>query len=133
MSERKKYAVSTTVDLSKVTGGYGSIRDPFACPKCGGKMISESLGMKCLNCRGILNAKGEFHEYVERPFMPPMRRIDKIRTMSIDELVDWAFKNTACQLCSRNDRATCVDIEGGCKKYIKAWFEEELKEDENRT
>lgn len=103
------------------------------CPKCGIKMESESLGWKCNACKGFVDLIGEFHEYVERPFMPPMRRIDKIRTMSIDEFVEWAFKNTACQLCSRNDRATCVGIEGGCKKYIKAWFEEELKEDENRT
>ena len=86
-------------------------------------MIAESLGMKCLNCKGILTAKGEFHEYVERPFMPPMRRIDKIKAMDTDAFVDWMVWEFP-------------DIMEKCNNSfisLSKYFEEIETEDEHRT
>ena len=57
-----------------------------------------------------------------------MTRFEKMKTMTIDEIVDYVFANTSCQFCIRRNYGTCTDVVGGCKKYIKAFFEEEVKE-----
>ena len=55
-----------------------------------------------------------------------MTRFEKIKTMTIDEIVDYVFSNTDCQFCIRRNCGSCHDIVGGCKKYIKEFFFEEL-------
>lgn len=55
-----------------------------------------------------------------------MTRFEKIKTMTIDEIVDYVFSNTSCQFCIRRNCGNCNDIVGGCKKYIKQFFLEEL-------
>ena len=56
------------------------------CPHCGGRLRSESLGWICEKCRGFIDMQGNFHEHVEKPFMPPMTNADKIRAMNDYEL-----------------------------------------------
>lgn len=51
-----------------------------------------------------------------------MTRFEKIKTMTIDEIVDYVFSNTDCQFCIRRNCGSCCDIVGGCKKYIKEFF-----------
>ena len=55
-----------------------------------------------------------------------MTRFEKIKTMTIDEIVDYVFSNTDCQFCIRRNCGSCCDIVGGCKKSIKEFFSEEL-------
>lgn len=56
------------------------------CPHCGGKLRSETLGWICEKCRGFIDMQGNFHEHIEKPFMPPMTNADRIRAMSDEEL-----------------------------------------------
>ena len=93
------------------------------CPKCGTKMESESLGWKCKVCKGFVDVIGEFHEHVERPFMPPMRRIDKIKAKETDEFVNWMVFEFP-------------DIMEKCNHAgisLSKYFEEVETEDEHRT
>ncbi len=57
-----------------------------------------------------------------------MTRFEKMKTMTIDEIVDYVFASMSCQFCTRKNGGPCVNVSGGCKKYIKAFFEEEIKE-----
>ena len=57
-----------------------------ACPNCGGLVRSESIGWKCESCRGFIDMQGNFHEHIDRPFMPPPTYADRIRSMSDEEL-----------------------------------------------
>ena len=63
------------------------------CPKCGGRLISESIGWKCEKCKGFIGMNGSFYEYIEKPFLPPMTNADRIRAMSDEELSEflWCF------------------------------------------
>lgn len=61
------------------------------CPHCGGKLRSETLGWICEKCRGFIDMQGNFHEHVEKPFMPPMTIADKIRAMSDEKLVETSL------------------------------------------
>lgn len=56
------------------------------CPHCGGKLRVESIGWICEKCRGFIDMQGNFHEHVEKPFMPPITNADRIRLMSDEEL-----------------------------------------------
>jgi hypothetical protein len=49
--------------------------------------------------------------------------------MTIDEIVDYVYKNTSCQFCIRRNYGGCHDLVGGCKKYIKQFFLEEVKKE----
>ena len=61
------------------------------CPVCGGHVRSESIGWKCVSCRGFIDMQGKYHEHIDRPFMPPMTIADRIRSMSDEELaVFWS-------------------------------------------
>ena len=62
------------------------------CPRCGGPVRSESIGWKCVSCRGFIDMQGKYHEHIDRPFMPPMTFADKIRSMSDEELTDAIYK-----------------------------------------
>lgn len=59
-----------------------------------------------------------------------MTRFEKMKMMTIDEIVDYVFANTSCQFCIRRNCGSCHDLIGGCKKYIKQFFEEELDQPE---
>ena len=56
-----------------------------------------------------------------------MTRFEKMKTMTIDEIVDYVFASSSCQFCARRNYGSCHEAE--CKKYIKAFFEEEIKDD----
>lgn len=56
------------------------------CPSCGGRVRSESIGWKCESCRGFIDMQGNFHEHVDRPFMPPLTYADCIRAMNDEAL-----------------------------------------------
>ena len=47
--------------------------------------MSESVGYKCSECKGLLDVKGVFHKHIEQPFMPPKTNFDKI-TESVESL-----------------------------------------------
>ena len=58
-----------------------------------------------------------------------MTNYDRITSMSIDEMVEFIFTETDhCDLCSRKDMHSCVDVEGGCKDYIREYLESEVTE-----
>ena len=69
------------------------------CPHCGGRIRSESNGWKCERCRGFIDMQGNFHEHVERPFMPPMTNADRIRAMSDEELAELISNRSVESLC----------------------------------
>ena len=56
------------------------------CPKCGGRTRSSALGWICENCSSFIDMHGNFHEHIDRPFMPQMTNSDRIRAMSDDKL-----------------------------------------------
>ena len=41
------------------------------CPDCGGNLIAISIGWRCEQCRGFVDMKGNFHEKINEPFIPP--------------------------------------------------------------
>lgn len=57
-----------------------------------------------------------------------MTRFEKMKTMTIDEIVDYVFANTSCQFCIRRNCGSCHELIGGCKNYIKQFFLEEVKQ-----
>lgn len=58
------------------------------CPKCGGKVRSESIGWRCESCNGFIDMQGEFHTHKEEPFMPSMTNGDCIRAMNDDDMAE---------------------------------------------
>lgn len=62
-----------------------------------------------------------------------MTRFEKMKTMTIDEIVDYVFAKTNCEFCIRRNYGSCHDLVGGCKKYIKDFFEEEIKDDKGNA
>jgi hypothetical protein len=96
------------------------------CPHCGGKLRSETLGWICEKCRGFIDMQGNFHEHVEKPFMPPMTNADRIRAMSDKELAavimcPMEFAGIK-DLCAKNPGHTCVECS-------LRWLQEPVKED----
>lgn len=93
------------------------------CPHCGGKLRTESIGWKCEKCQGFIDMQGNFHEHVEKPFMPPMTNGDRIRAMSDEELGELLRDAYA---------AGCDDAEkwylGGSRQSSFIWDEEWLKQ-----
>jgi hypothetical protein len=76
-----------------------------------------------IDCSACEFASGTGGEVVDCPDTV----FEKIKAMSIDEMVDFIIKSTDhCDLCSRKGCPTCVDVEGGCKKYIKEYLESEV-------
>lgn len=54
-----------------------------------------------------------------------MTQFEKIKNMSIEEMVDMFFKNTrTCDFCIRKDSAGCVGV--NCKEGIKKYLESEV-------
>lgn len=96
------------------------------CPHCGGKLRGETLGWICEKCRGFIDMQGNFHEHVEKPFMPPMTNGDRIRAMSDKELAEVIMCpmefNGIKDLCAKNPGFTCVE----CSLQ---WLQEPAKED----
>lgn len=88
------------------------------CPHCGGKVRAESIGWKCEKCRGFIDMQGNFHEYVEKSFMPTMTNADRIRSMSDEELAEY--------LVYHNPYHT----ESNCLKWLKQPAEEKDNEAE---
>lgn len=62
-----------------------------------------------------------------------MTRFEKMKTMTIDEIVDYVFANTSCQFCIRKNSGGCHELEFGCKHYIKQFFLQEVKQDDERS
>ena len=90
------------------------------CPHCGGKLRAESIGWKCEKCQGFIDMQGNFHEHVEKPFMPPMTIADRIRAMNDDELRNF--------LCGLMNCSGCVfGSASGCK--LKDWLQMPSKEE----
>ena len=94
-------------------------------------------GSDCLNCADYYTAEsfekreiyktGNFGAYCHET-IGHKTNYEHIMAMSIDELVDFIFTETShCDLCSRRDCQDCVDVEGGCKRYIKEYLESEVK------
>lgn len=59
------------------------------CPRCGGRVRSETIGWKCERCLGFIDMQGGFHEHIERPFLPPMTNADRLRRMTDEELAEF--------------------------------------------
>ena len=60
----------------------------------------------------------------------PDTNYERIKAMSIDEMAVFIIKQTNhCDFCSRKNSHTCVDVEGGCKKYIKMYLESEVEKE----
>lgn len=96
------------------------------CPHCGGKLRAESIGWKCEKCQGFIDMQGNFHEHVEKPFMPPMTNADRIRAMSDKELAAVIMCPMEISgikdLCEKNPGYTCVE----CSLQ---WLQEPAKEE----
>ena len=96
------------------------------CPHCGGKLRSESIGWKCEKCHGFIDMQGDFHEHIEKPFMPPMTNADRIRAMSDKELAAVIMCpmefNGIKDLCAKNPGHTCVE----CSLQ---WLQQPVEED----
>ena len=100
------------------------------CPNCHGELEYESIGMKCTKCKGFIDMHGNFHKYVEKPFMPPKTNFDKI-TESVESLAEFIEKYaTNCNYCPLYKLEKC-DIKGWkfdkeyCKKEIIKWLQKE--------
>lgn len=81
------------------------------CPKCAGHLRTESIGWKCMKCQGFIDMQGNFHERIEKPFLPPMTNAYRIRAMSDEELVKF-IEDTQIAGCpdpARSCRASCKD------------------------
>ena len=97
------------------------------CPRCGGHVRAESIGWKCDSCCGFIDMQGNFHEHVERPFMPPMTNADRIRAMSDEELAKWIRGRSCrhcCDMCMRSKNRTCASRDGNCITGIIDWLQQ---------
>lgn len=99
------------------------------CPECGGEIEVINIGWKCKKCRGVVDMKGEFHKYIERPFMLQQTNADKIRAMSDDELVELFHEQIACGrsfipcgviCCNECDTISSKK----CRIKIKEWLQQ---------
>ena len=52
-----------------------------------------------------------------------MTNYEKIKAMSVDEMVDFINKTNACEKCAHNN---CCD--GECRSGIREWLESEVEE-----
>ena len=86
------------------------------CPHCGGNVRVESIGWKCEKCRGFIDMQGNFHEYVEKPFMPPMTNADRIRAMTDEELAEFLWGDG----CPGSKR----ECDGDCVKCFLEWLKQ---------
>jgi hypothetical protein len=96
-----------------------------------GVLEYESIGMKCTKCKGFIDMHGNFHKYVEKPFMPPETNFDKI-TESVESLAKWLCENYGvmmpeCVPCKATINEVC---EFQCEDCLIEWLQKEIK-DEN--
>lgn len=96
------------------------------CPKCGIKMESESIGWKCKGCKGFVDVIGEFHEHVERPFMPPKTNLENMQSMSAEDFERVCGHQSLCSYIQEWDKEHC-ESQDECNGCIKAWLEKEVK------
>lgn len=107
--------------------------DVTACPNCGGKVQSVSIGWKCKKCNGFIDMQGNFHKHVEEPFLPPVTNADHIRAMSNKELASllcregWRMDET--QECLEwlekpADKTADFKKEFNCFEELKSSLEE---------
>lgn len=96
------------------------------CPHCGGWLRSETLGWICEKCRGFIDMQGNFHEHVEKPFMPPMTNADKIRAMN-----DYELSVFLSQVRAMVYRADLSVVAYSAKDMADnlAWLRKPVKED----
>lgn len=105
-----------------------------ACPKCGGHVRSESIGWKCESCRGFIDMQGNFHEHIDRPFMPPMTRADRIRSMSDEELAAYLADHYDGFCLNKPECGTLLDTDEGipeemCVACALIWLRQPAEED----
>ena len=100
------------------------------CPNCNGELISESLGWKCSKCKGFIDVNGNFHKYVERPFMPPKTNFDKI-TENEGTLAKFIIDTVS--KCQFNNCEDCPLYEvDGCSRQekVKEWLQQEIDDED---
>ena len=109
------------------------------CPKCGEQIKPESIGWKCEKCKGFVDMDNVFHEHVEKPFLPPMRNCDKIRSMSdeqlalimvqisdLDSRIPFCMELPECQKLLDTDDGIPIEKCAGC---MLKWLQKPAEED----
>ena len=109
-----------------------------SCPNCQGRMVTVSIGWKCLSCRGFVDVDGDFFGYNETPFMHPKTNADRIRAMSDEELAEWIayIIPYTCDCCVyqnpcrfEHDTETVDYTEKyHCREGIMAWLKQPAEE-----
>ena len=95
------------------------------CPNCKGELEYESIGMKCTRCKGFIDMHGNFHKYVERPFMPPKTNFSKI-TESVESLAELLCKAEYCPYIEDDDHGCDHSCLYGTKKCLIEWLQQEV-------
>ena len=92
------------------------------CPNCHGELEYESIGMKCTKCKGFIDMHGNFHKYVERPFMPPKTNFLKI-TESVESLAEFidSLNLIDCNACVGKSICDCHIRD--CKEVFIKWLQ----------
>ena len=107
------------------------------CPHCGGRVRSISIGCwKCENCQGFIDMLGQFHEYKEEPFMPPMIKVRIILKNGIEFVV--TCKKAVCSHNNLTGEMTNFKYEGATKNIplyldvtqVAAVLQEEIETEE---
>lgn len=89
------------------------------CLNCGGEVVSESIGWRCKRCNGLVDMDGNFHKYIERPFMPQITNADHMRSMTDEELAEFFRDPIWDRFC-----IGCDDEERDCKDCILEWLKQ---------
>lgn len=53
-----------------------------------------------------------------------MNNYEKIKAMSIDEMVRWLWRITDCECCEASKKDCCFGA-GKCEKTLKQWLQQE--------
>lgn len=56
------------------------------CPKCGGPVKAESIGLICENCGGLIDMMGKYYPAKKQPSAPPATMGDAIRAQNNEQL-----------------------------------------------
>lgn len=55
-----------------------------------------------------------------------MNNYEKIKTMTLDEMVRWLWEITDCEECEASKKHCCFGV-GKCEKTLKQWLQQETK------
>ena len=100
------------------------MKRPKNCPSCGGELCAANIGWKCKSCKGIVDMRGEFHEHIERSFMPSKSNFDCMRAMNAKEVAKLFVDAVADGCPPKMDWDCCKDTYGwdGCEACWEKWL-----------